>query len=203
MKRVLSWALPTLVIIIAAVAAVWPGGQSRTPPAASAPESAALTSARATAALAPCPAGHGDTTGPLRGTDVTCMSDGRPVSAAAAINGRPALLNLWTYWCPPCARELPVLQQFAERARGALTVVTVHSDAGEAKALSRLHALGVRLATFQDERARVRTAVGAPAAFPASVLVRADGSIAKVVLREFTSADDVAATVRAELGIAA
>ena len=36
--------------------------------------------------------------------------DGRPVSLASFI-GKPTVINLWATWCPPCRREMPVLQQ--------------------------------------------------------------------------------------------
>jgi thiol-disulfide isomerase/thioredoxin len=30
----------------------------------------------------------------------------------AAFRGRPMLLNFWATWCPPCIRELPLLDRF-------------------------------------------------------------------------------------------
>lgn len=36
--------------------------------------------------------------------------DGRPVSLKEYA-GRPVVLNLWASWCPPCRREMPVLEQ--------------------------------------------------------------------------------------------
>ncbi len=41
--------------------------------------------------------------------------DGRPVNLAA-FKGKPTVVNLWATWCPPCVREMPVLQQ-AQRER--------------------------------------------------------------------------------------
>jgi thiol-disulfide isomerase/thioredoxin len=31
----------------------------------------------------------------------------------ADLRGRPLLINFWATWCPPCIRELPLLDQFA------------------------------------------------------------------------------------------
>ncbi|MEU4343675.1 TlpA disulfide reductase family protein [Nocardia sp. NPDC023852] len=160
---------------------------------------------RAAAGLSSCPQparGSGGN-GPLAGITLECLADGRPVDLAAGLAGKPALLNLWAYWCAPCAQELPYLQQFAQRAGNAITVLTVHSDPDEAKALSRLSGLSVKLSGVLDADARVRTAVGAPAVLPVSVLLRADGSVAEVVVRAFNGVDDIANTVAGELGVAA
>ena len=37
--------------------------------------------------------------------------NGAPVSMAA-MRGRPLLLNFWATWCPPCVKELPLLDAF-------------------------------------------------------------------------------------------
>ena len=40
--------------------------------------------------------------------------------AMATFRGRPLLLNFWATWCPPCVKELPLIDQFQreQRARG-------------------------------------------------------------------------------------
>lgn len=201
------WVLAGLIVAIAAAVALWPR-ESREPESARvAPLPAAVSPAqRAEAGLAPCPvadpASPGAGAGPLAGLTLTCLADGEPVDLAAALLGRPALLNLWAYWCAPCAEELPHLQEFARRAGDRITVLTVHSDPDEAKALARLTGLGVTLPGVQDPDAAVRDAVGAPAVLPISVLLRADGSVAKVEVRSFTDTEDIARTVAGELGVA-
>ncbi len=35
--------------------------------------------------------------------------------AMAAFRGRPLLINFWATWCPPCLREMPVLDRFARQ----------------------------------------------------------------------------------------
>ncbi|WP_370585233.1 TlpA family protein disulfide reductase [Nocardia sp. XZ_19_231] len=206
-RPALRWVLAAVILVAAATVALWPreGNEttgtvsqtSRQTPGVSAEE-------RAAAGSAPCPApatASATGPGPLAGLTLSCLADGEPVDLAAALAGKPALLNLWAYWCGPCATELPHLQEFAQRAGSELTVMTVHSDPDEAKALSRLTGLGITLPGVQDPQAAVRSAVGAPAVLPVSVLVRADGTIASVEVRTFADVADIADTVAAKLGV--
>nr|WP_309230404.1 TlpA disulfide reductase family protein [Nocardia sp. SYP-A9097] len=160
---------------------------------------------RARAGLADCSTPSGAAVGdsPLRGLTLECLADGRSMDLTAALAGKPALLNLWAYWCGPCAEELPLLQQFSDRASESITVLTVHSDPATAKGLSRLTGLGIHLPGVADPDTKVRNAVGAPAVLPISVLLRADGTVAKLVVRPFKSVDDISDTVAAELGVRA
>ncbi|MEU2039579.1 TlpA family protein disulfide reductase [Nocardia niwae] len=198
------WALAGLIVVVALAVAVWPrGGDEPEAPQSPPVASGVSDDMRAAAGLPDCPTGTANGNGPLAGITVGCLANGRSVDLAAALAGKPALLNLWAYWCAPCAQELPYLQQYAQRAGNAITVLTVHSDPDEAKALSRLRGLDVRLPGVLDADARVRTAVGAPAVLPISVLLRADGSVAEVVVKAFDGVDDIANTVAGKLGVAA
>ncbi|MEV0079329.1 TlpA disulfide reductase family protein [Nocardia neocaledoniensis] len=203
-RPALRWAPAALILVIAAAVALWPRTDSGTTnpgtPAARQP-AAVSAEERAAAGLAPCPTSTGPGAGPLAGITLTCLADGAPVDLAAALAGKPALLNLWAYWCGPCAVELPHLQEFARRAGPELTVLTVHSDPDEAKALARLSGLGITLPGVEDPAASVRTAAGAPAVLPVSVLVRADGTIASVEVRTFADVADIADTVAEKLGV--
>ncbi|GAB3130475.1 TlpA disulfide reductase family protein [Tsukamurella serpentis] len=198
------WLIVCAVVAVALTVAIWPRSPQSAParqsgePVQTSVSPDQLAASRARAALPPCPAGTGSAA--LAGLTLDCLGDGRPVDLAAG-SGRPTLLNVWAWWCGPCRVELPALATVAERAGDRLTVLTVHADANPAAGLDLLAELKVRLATVSDPQALVATKLGAPRAYPVTVLLRADGTVAGVHARPFTSFDDVAAVVRSELGV--
>ncbi len=162
---------------------------------------AALAGPRQRAGLPPCP-GDGSAPGPeaLRGVTAECAADGSIVDVARAVAGRRVVLNLWAYWCAPCAAELPAMAEYQRRVGSDVTVVTVHQDENEAAALLRLAELGVRLPTLQDGRRRVAAALRVVNVMPATVVLRPDGSVAQTLPRAFTTADEIAAAIGTDRG---
>lgn len=156
----------------------------------------ALAGPRARADLPPCPSpGRQPGPRPLRGITVECAGDGSAVDVAAAVGGRTVVLNLWAYWCAPCAEELPAMAEYQQRLGPDVTVLTVHQDENETAALLRLAELGVRLPTLQDGRRLIAAALKVPNVMPATVVLRSDGSVAEILPRAFASADEIAAAV--------
>ena len=97
--------------------------------AARLPGAGDLSALRRLADLPPCPSdGSGPGPQALRGVSVACLADGAPVDPARVVAGRDVLLNLWAYWCAPCARELPAMAEYQRRVGDELMVITVHQD---------------------------------------------------------------------------
>lgn len=171
---------------------------SRTHRDADTPE--ALADLRRRADLPPCPSGDGAIgPPPLRGIVVECAADGSPVQVGSALADRVVVLNLWAYWCGPCAEELPAMADYQRRMGDRVSVVTVHQDENEAAALQRMAELGVRLPVLQDGRRSIAGALRLPNVMPATVVLRRDGSVAKVLPEAFTSVDTLATAVEAAL----
>ncbi|CAM3544836.1 TlpA family protein disulfide reductase [Tsukamurella ocularis] len=199
------WLIVCAIVAVALAVAIWPrgndGAASPTAPAAAPSTSVSpgqLADARARAALPPCPTGIG--AAQLAGRSLSCLGDGGPVDLAAAGN-KPVLLNIWAWWCGPCRVELPVLADVAARAGDRLTVLGVHADPNAVAGLDLLAELKVALPTVQDPQSAVATALGAPRAYPVTVLLRSDGTVAGVHAQPFTSVDEVAALLTTELGV--
>jgi thiol-disulfide isomerase/thioredoxin len=162
----------------------------------------ALAGPRAQADLPPCPApSAGPSPWALGAVTVECAADGSRVDVGSAVAGRNVVLNLWAYWCGPCADELPAMAEYQRRMGSAVTVLTVHQDENETAGLLRLAELGVRLPTLQDGRRLVAAALGVPNVMPATVVIRSDGTVAEILPRSFTSADEIAAAVNPRMGV--
>jgi thiol-disulfide isomerase/thioredoxin len=206
------WTVAVMVVVVALGVALWTQlGDSSSPTGSIGPGTSrdrrdadtaeALAGPRAGADLPPCPKpGSGAGPNRLRGITVECAGDGVSVDVAKAVAGRPTVLNLWAYWCAPCAEELPAMAEYQRRAGPDVTVLTVHQDENEAAALLRLAELGVRLPTLQDGRRLIAAALAVPNVMPATVVLRADGSVAEVLPRSFASADEIAAAVGPKTG---
>jgi thiol-disulfide isomerase/thioredoxin len=210
MRTSTRWTVALLVVLVALGVALWTelgrddqqtGSGPTTRDRRDADTAEALAGPRARADLAPCPAaGVGPGPEALRGITLECAGDGAPVDVATAVAGRTMVLNLWAYWCGPCAEELPAMAEYQNRMGPAVTVLTVHQDENETAALLRLAELGVRLPTLQDGRRLIAAALKVPNVMPATVVLRSDGSVAKILPRSFASADEIAAAVNPEIG---
>jgi thiol-disulfide isomerase/thioredoxin len=201
------WTIAILAVVAALVVALFAQLRDDSPPTATTAPSpdrehrdadtpAALAGPRAQAKLSACPApGNGPGPAALRGVLVECAGDGSTVDVARAFAGRRVVINLWAYWCAPCAAELPAMAEYQRRVGPDVTVVTVHQDENETAALLRLAELGVRLPTLQDGRRLIAAALKVANVVPATVVLRPDGSVAQTLLRDFASADEIAAAV--------
>ena len=212
MSRTTRWTIAILAVVAALVAALvaqlhdnsTPTATTQTPAPRErrdADTPAALAGPRERAGLPPCPAA-GDGPGPaaLRGVAVECAADGSSVDVARALAGHRVVLNLWAYWCAPCAAELPAMAEYQRRVGSDVMVVTVHQDENETAALLRLAELGVRLPTLQDGRRRVAAALRVVNVMPATVVLRRDGSVAQMLPRPFANADEIVAAVGNDAG---
>jgi thiol-disulfide isomerase/thioredoxin len=212
------WTVAVLIVIVALAVALWrqvdgtddagsaSSGVSSSVGAArghrDADTAEALAGPRARADLPPCPApSSGRAPEPLRDVVVECAANGARVDVARVVGGRTVVLNLWAYWCGPCADELPAMAEYQRRMGSAVTVLTVHQDENETAALSRLAELGVRLPTLQDGRRLIAAALAVPNVMPATVILRSDGTVAEILPRSFSSADEIAAAVDPTIGV--
>ncbi len=101
---------------------------------------------------------------------------GRKVSLAD-YRGFYVLVNFWATWCPPCRRELPILEAFDQdnpHEDLAILAVNVHGDEDELREFLRAYPL--KLTVLHDREGEVVKAY-AISPIPTSFLIGKDGEI--------------------------
>lgn len=117
----------------------------------------------------------------------------------AAGTRRPQLVNLWATWCAPCVREVPLLDAFAEQARGAVDVVGVLTQDQQRLGLQFARQLAMSYTSLvDDDGAALRTFSPGP---PVTLFLAADGSLRFVQRGEITNAGAMRALVRKHLDV--
>jgi cytochrome oxidase Cu insertion factor (SCO1/SenC/PrrC family) len=102
-------------------------------------------------------------------------TDGRQVTLAS-LAGKPAVINFWASYCPPCKAEMPLLQRLVGQRSGVQLVLVDEGDSIQA-ARSFLSSVGLNQAALLDSDLAVGHEYGA-IALPTTVFVRSDGTIA-------------------------
>jgi cytochrome oxidase Cu insertion factor (SCO1/SenC/PrrC family) len=102
-------------------------------------------------------------------------TDGRK-TGVADLAGRPAVINFWASYCPPCRAEMPLLQRLVGQ-RSDMRLVLVDEGDSSQVASAFLESLGIKQTALLDSDLSVGRAYGA-IALPTTVFVRADGTIA-------------------------
>lgn len=98
---------------------------------------------------------------------------GRPV-ALQDYRGKPLLVNLWASWCPPCRREMPVLEE-AQRNQPGVRFLFVNQGEDARTVTDFLQAQGLALENvLLDSGARLGQQVGS-AALPTTLFYDAEG----------------------------
>ncbi|MDP2867559.1 TlpA disulfide reductase family protein [Methyloversatilis sp.] len=112
--------------------------------------------------------------------------EGRPVSLAG-FSGKPTVVNLWATWCPPCQREMPVMQE-AQAANPDVNIVFVNQ--GEAShtitAFLEHQSLALRNVLVDPQR-RTGAALG-HRALPTTLFFNAQGVLADTRIGELSQA---------------
>lgn len=155
---------------------------------------------RAAAGLAPCPPSPGPAVrGGLPDLTLDCLGTG-PAVRLAALRGAPTVVNLWAGWCGPCRAEAPALQRLW--TRGQVRVLGVLTKDTDDNGLAAARGFAIRYPSVADEDGRLFARLGLPG-LPATVFLRADGTVAGRHVGPALSDAQLAALVRRHLGVAA
>lgn len=112
--------------------------------------------------------------------------EGRPVSLTS-FAGKPTVINLWATWCPPCQREMPVLQQ-AQAANPDVNIVFVNQGEESRVIAAFLDRHGLALSNvLVDPQRRTGAALG-HRALPTTLFFDAQGRLADTRIGELSQA---------------
>lgn len=103
------------------------------------------------------------------------------------LRGKPLVINLWATWCPPCRREMPVLQA-AQQANPEVEFVFVNQGEGQQQVERFLQQQALELDNLLlDSGARLGQSVGS-LSLPTTLFYDADGILQNNHLGELSSA---------------
>ncbi|MEC3768221.1 MULTISPECIES: TlpA disulfide reductase family protein [Cupriavidus] len=120
--------------------------------------------------------------------------DGRTLSAAA-LAGKPLVVEYWATWCPFCAMQNPRLQKLYERTRGTpLQVLAISIDKDPREAADYMKKRGYTFPATMDSPA-LQAAFGKRKGLPELYVIDARGRVVQKEVGEMLE-DDVAALER-------
>jgi thiol-disulfide isomerase/thioredoxin len=133
--------------------------------------------------LTPVHAGSGDASGAAVADTVATTT----TTLAALADAQPMVVNLWATWCPPCRREMPVLEAAQQRETG-IRFVFANQGEDQATAAGYLGDSALNLANVVlDAPAELGRAVGSTA-LPTTLFYAADGRLIDTHLGELSAA---------------
>ena len=136
--------------------------------------SMAITSAGATASLAPT------FSLPSRGGDTVSLGQ---------LKGKVVMLNFWASWCGPCRQEMPLLEQMHKRYSSlGFTLVGVNVDANSKDAEEWLSKTPVTFPVLFDRESKVSKLYDV-SAMPSTVFIDRQGNV-RALHRGYKAGDE-------------
>ena len=99
----------------------------------------------------------------------------------------PLVVNIWATWCPPCRREMPVLEQAQQELDG-VTIVLVNAGETTAEIAHFLTSQGLQLDNMWRDPSNALGAEVGSRALPTTLFYHSDGRLASAHLGELSAA---------------
>jgi cytochrome oxidase Cu insertion factor (SCO1/SenC/PrrC family)/thiol-disulfide isomerase/thioredoxin len=111
--------------------------------------------------------------------------------ALGSVRGRPAVVNVWASWCPPCREELPLFAAAESRFGGRIAFLgaDLEDDAGSARAL--LERLGVEYPSYPTDAAEAGGLLAPVQGTPVTFFLGPAGSVVDEHIGAYRSAAEL------------
>jgi cytochrome c biogenesis protein CcmG, thiol:disulfide interchange protein DsbE len=194
-KRALPWILGVLILTGVLVVGLSQAGDDSAPPAAS-QESFDLQAAQRELSGAPAPlASLHRQAGELLGGGVPAFE-----RRLAQLEGHPVVINKWASWCGPCRSEFPIFQRLATERGKEVAFLGLNAGDSANPAREFLADYPVPFPSYEDPDEKIARELKAPANYPITLFVDADGKTAFIHQGQYTSKEQLAADVDRYVG---
>jgi cytochrome c biogenesis protein CcmG, thiol:disulfide interchange protein DsbE len=195
-KRALPWVLGVVILTAVLVVGLSQAGSKTSDPPAGATKAFDLEAAKRQLAGAPAPLAA------LHAQSSELLEGGVPAfeKRLAALKGTPVVVNKWASWCGPCRAEFPAFQELATKRGKEIAFLGVNAHDSENKARDFLAEYPIPFPSYVDPDEKIAREIEAPANYPITVFVDAQGKTAFIHQGGYTSASELAADVEQYLG---
>ena len=102
--------------------------------------------------------------------------------------GKPTVVNLWATWCPPCVRELPMLQAAQQKHEADVNFVFLNQGEERLKVAQWLGSRQLPLRNVLLDPERQASAAFQQQGYPTTLFFKADGELVATRLGELSTA---------------
>lgn len=161
----------------------------------------AATSSASSSASSGVRTGRAVAGSPLPGVTLACIGGAPQVPVRAALGGRPHVINLWASWCRPCRAEAPMMATVSRELDGEVGFLGIdYGEQSAADGMGFAAAAGWGYPQLEDPGAVTKADWGITG-LPVTLLVRADGTVARRLDGAWTSAGQLRQAVREDLEV--
>lgn len=108
-----------------------------------------------------------------------------PSMAVSDVAGKPAVINIWASWCPPCRREMPLLAEVAA-SRDDVAFLFVNQGEGPGTIRTYLSSQNLKLDRVLLDQAMQLPRHYGTMGLPITLFLRADGTLAAMHMGEIS-----------------
>jgi cytochrome c biogenesis protein CcmG, thiol:disulfide interchange protein DsbE len=91
------------------------------------------------------------------------------------LRGHPVVINKWASWCGPCRAEFPIFQNVATARGREIAFLGVDGKDSRSAAAGFLEEFPLPYPSYEDPDEDIAREIGAPANYPVTLFVDADG----------------------------